>query len=392
MVGAGTIFTNDRYPRATTPDLATLRPSEPDERTLPTLVGEGATIGAGSVIGCDLTIGRFAMVGMGSVVTRSAPPFHLVVGQPARSVAVISRVGSRSCASPARARPIARRSCARSAGSATRSAPARSSSSTLHRELGGRRGARVRARRGDMGGGRGRDARADARPAVAGAGQAGDGVRAGRSVGGLATCVVDRHAGRSDHLGPALPRHAALGRVAAARPRASSGSTRRCSGWRRRPGTTQTVTSRSVSNSVEFLKLPGLPMISKLRLALTIVHGSRVKDWRRLEQETGRGVAHALVGPRDVRALLVAAAAGQARRELAGGERRVHLGDDPAALRGATQRVEEGDVRLRAGGLRARARPVRRAPARPRAWRSAARRRSTRVEHAGDGVGGAPRR
>jgi UDP-2-acetamido-3-amino-2,3-dideoxy-glucuronate N-acetyltransferase len=93
MIGAGTIFTNDRYPRATSPDLATLRPSEPDDRTLPTHVGEGASIGAGSVIGCDLSIGRFALVGMGSVVTRSAPPFHLVVGQPARSVAVISRVG-----------------------------------------------------------------------------------------------------------------------------------------------------------------------------------------------------------------------------------------------------------------------------------------------------------
>jgi acetyltransferase-like isoleucine patch superfamily enzyme len=93
MVGAGTVFTNDRYPRATTPDLATLRPSEPDERTLPTHVGAGASIGAGSVIGCDLSIGRFAMVGMGSVVTRSVPPFHLVVGQPARSVAVVSRAG-----------------------------------------------------------------------------------------------------------------------------------------------------------------------------------------------------------------------------------------------------------------------------------------------------------
>jgi UDP-2-acetamido-3-amino-2,3-dideoxy-glucuronate N-acetyltransferase len=93
MVGAGTIFTNDRYPRATTPDLKTLRPSEPDENTLPTHVGEGASIGAGAVIGCDLSIGRFALVGMGSVVTRSAPAFHLVVGQPARSVAVISRAG-----------------------------------------------------------------------------------------------------------------------------------------------------------------------------------------------------------------------------------------------------------------------------------------------------------
>src|SRR5882762_5352217 len=59
MISAGTIFTNDRFPRAATNDLQQLRPSEPDEHTLPTLVREGATIGAGSVIGNDLTIGRF---------------------------------------------------------------------------------------------------------------------------------------------------------------------------------------------------------------------------------------------------------------------------------------------------------------------------------------------
>jgi acetyltransferase-like isoleucine patch superfamily enzyme len=93
MVGAGVVFTNDRYPRATTPDLATLRPSGADEHTRPTRVDTGATVGAGAVIGCDLTIGRFAMVGMGAVVTRSVAPFHLVVGQPARPVAIVSRVG-----------------------------------------------------------------------------------------------------------------------------------------------------------------------------------------------------------------------------------------------------------------------------------------------------------
>lgn len=93
LVGAGAIFTNDRYPRATSPDLAVLRGSEPDERTRPTIVEAGATIGAGSVIGCDLTIGRFAMVGMGAVVTRSVAPFQLVIGQPARPVAVVSRAG-----------------------------------------------------------------------------------------------------------------------------------------------------------------------------------------------------------------------------------------------------------------------------------------------------------
>ena len=86
MIAAGTVFTNDRFPRATTPDLRRLLPSEPDEHTLPTLVREGATIGAQSTIGCGITIGRFAMVGMGSVVTHDVPDFVIVVGNPARPI------------------------------------------------------------------------------------------------------------------------------------------------------------------------------------------------------------------------------------------------------------------------------------------------------------------
>lgn len=93
MVSAGTVFTNDRFPRAALPNLSMLRPSEPDERTRPTLVREGATIGARCVIGCDLTVGRWSMVGMGSVVTRSVPDFHLVIGHPARSVGCVCRCG-----------------------------------------------------------------------------------------------------------------------------------------------------------------------------------------------------------------------------------------------------------------------------------------------------------
>jgi acetyltransferase-like isoleucine patch superfamily enzyme len=93
MISAGTIFTNDRFPRATTPDLKKLRPSEPDEHTLPTLVKEGATIGAGCTIGNDLTIGRFAMIGMGSLVTKSIPDFMLAVGHPAVPVGVVCRCG-----------------------------------------------------------------------------------------------------------------------------------------------------------------------------------------------------------------------------------------------------------------------------------------------------------
>lgn len=93
MVSAGTIFTNDRFPRATTPDLQTLRESEPDAHTLETKVCEGATIGAGCIVGCDLTIGRFAMVGMGTVVTKSIPDFHLAMGSPAKSVGAVCRCG-----------------------------------------------------------------------------------------------------------------------------------------------------------------------------------------------------------------------------------------------------------------------------------------------------------
>jgi acetyltransferase-like isoleucine patch superfamily enzyme len=93
MISAGTVFTNDRFPRAATPDLRALRPSDPDEHTLPTLVREGATIGARCVIGNDLVIGRFAMIGMGSVVTRSVPDYHLALGHPAKSVGCVCRCG-----------------------------------------------------------------------------------------------------------------------------------------------------------------------------------------------------------------------------------------------------------------------------------------------------------
>ncbi len=93
MISAGTVFTNDRFPRATTPDLLHLRPSEPEEATLPTLVREGATIGAHCTIGCGLEIGRFAMVGMGALVTKSVPDFHLAIGSPARSIAIVCRCG-----------------------------------------------------------------------------------------------------------------------------------------------------------------------------------------------------------------------------------------------------------------------------------------------------------
>lgn len=93
MIAAGTVFTNDRYPRAATADFSQLRPSEPDEDTLPTLVREGATIGAQCTIGCGLTIGRYAMIGMGSVVTKDVPDHYLMVGNPARPIGIVCACG-----------------------------------------------------------------------------------------------------------------------------------------------------------------------------------------------------------------------------------------------------------------------------------------------------------
>ena len=93
MISAGTVFTNDRFPRASTPDLMQLRSSEVDEHTLKTLVKAGATIGANCTIGNDLVIGRWAMVGMGSVVTKSVPDFGLVLGNPARLVGFVCKCG-----------------------------------------------------------------------------------------------------------------------------------------------------------------------------------------------------------------------------------------------------------------------------------------------------------
>jgi UDP-2-acetamido-3-amino-2,3-dideoxy-glucuronate N-acetyltransferase len=93
MISAGTVFTNDKLPRATTPDLARLLSSAPNEETLETLVCEGATIGANATIGPGITLGAFCMVGMGSVVTQSVLAHHLVFGNPATSHGVVCRCG-----------------------------------------------------------------------------------------------------------------------------------------------------------------------------------------------------------------------------------------------------------------------------------------------------------
>jgi acetyltransferase-like isoleucine patch superfamily enzyme len=82
FVGPHVCFTNDRVPRAVNPD-GSLK-TDADWEVSPTLVRTGAALGANSTILPGITIGRWAMVGSGSVVTRDVADHELVAGNPAR--------------------------------------------------------------------------------------------------------------------------------------------------------------------------------------------------------------------------------------------------------------------------------------------------------------------
>lgn len=82
FVGPRVCFTNDLLPRAVNPDLSLK--SADDWELGHTRVHEGASVGAGSVVITGVTIGRWALVGAGSLVRHDVPDFALVYGQPAR--------------------------------------------------------------------------------------------------------------------------------------------------------------------------------------------------------------------------------------------------------------------------------------------------------------------
>lgn len=84
FIGPHVTFTNDAYPRAINPD-GNLQEAE-DWQVIPTTVEKGASIGANATILCGITIGEFAMIGAGAVVTKDVPPRKLVVGSPARII------------------------------------------------------------------------------------------------------------------------------------------------------------------------------------------------------------------------------------------------------------------------------------------------------------------
>lgn len=85
FVGPHVVFTNDLYPRSTNSDW----------KISPTSVKKGASLGAGSVIVCGVTIGENALIGAGSVVTKNVPPHSLTYGNPARVRGFICRCGKK---------------------------------------------------------------------------------------------------------------------------------------------------------------------------------------------------------------------------------------------------------------------------------------------------------
>jgi acetyltransferase-like isoleucine patch superfamily enzyme len=82
FIGHNVTFINDKYPRSTNEDGS--MQNEADWKVVETFVKKGASIGSSSTILCGITIGEGAIVGAGSVVTKNVPPKTIVAGVPAK--------------------------------------------------------------------------------------------------------------------------------------------------------------------------------------------------------------------------------------------------------------------------------------------------------------------
>jgi acetyltransferase-like isoleucine patch superfamily enzyme len=92
FLGPHCVFTNDLRPRSG-------RFKRTAESFSPTRVGRGATIGANATIVCGNSVGDYAMVAAGAVVTKNVPPYVLVAGVPARPIGFVCACGERLPAS-----------------------------------------------------------------------------------------------------------------------------------------------------------------------------------------------------------------------------------------------------------------------------------------------------
>ena len=85
FVGPNACFTNDKVPRA----------FDPEWKITPTLVKKGSSIGSNATIICGVTVGEYAMIAAGSVVTKNVEPYSLVMGNPAKHYTYIDKMGNK---------------------------------------------------------------------------------------------------------------------------------------------------------------------------------------------------------------------------------------------------------------------------------------------------------
>ncbi len=93
FLGPRACLTNDKIPRAISMT-GTLK-TDADWQVGKILIRTGASVGAGAIILPNVTIGMFAMIGAGSVVTRNVPDYGLVLGNPARLTGLVCQCGNR---------------------------------------------------------------------------------------------------------------------------------------------------------------------------------------------------------------------------------------------------------------------------------------------------------
>jgi acetyltransferase-like isoleucine patch superfamily enzyme len=94
FIGHNVAFINDSYPRAVTEDGQ--MQTEADWKVERTTIKKGASVGSGSTILANVTVGENALVGAGSVVTKDVPPNAIVAGNPAKVLRYINKNDSRN--------------------------------------------------------------------------------------------------------------------------------------------------------------------------------------------------------------------------------------------------------------------------------------------------------
>lgn len=85
FIGPNVVFTNDMFPRS----------KVYREKYIPTRVKTGASVGANATLVCGITVGEYAMIGAGAVVTKDIADYALVVGNPARQIGFVCRCGEK---------------------------------------------------------------------------------------------------------------------------------------------------------------------------------------------------------------------------------------------------------------------------------------------------------